>query len=65
MLGRNHKITQTGTGTTMQFSMKHFAENACKTSEEVSGCTLKTAYTPFLPEVSLVETDFWTHGQVA
>ena len=47
ILGRNHKLIQTEHGTAMQFSMEDCAENACKAYEELSGCTLKTASTPF------------------
>ena len=65
VLGRNHKFIQTEHGTTMQFGMKDFAEDACKAYEELSGCTLKTASTPFLPEGSLVDSDFETRGQMA
>ena len=53
------------TDTAMQFSVEDFAENVCKAYEELSGCTLKTASTPFLPEGSLVDSDFETHGQMA
>ena len=53
------------TDTAMQFSVEDFAENVCKAYEELSGCTLKTVSTPFLPEGSLVDSDFETHGQMA
>ena len=45
--------------------MEDFAENACKAYDELSGCTLKKASTPFLPEGSLVDSDFETRGQMA
>ena len=49
----------------MQYDMTDFAENACKAYEELSGCTLKKAATPYLPEGSLVDSDFEDRGQMA
>ena len=65
ILGRNRKVTKNQNGTTMQFSMSDFAENACKAYEELSGCKLKTASTPFHPDGSLVDSDFEMQGHVA
>ena len=65
ILGRNHKVNRNQNGTTMQFSMSDFAENACKAYEELSGCKLKTASTPFHPDGSLVDSDFETRGHMA
>jgi hypothetical protein len=49
----------------MQYDMTDFAENACKAYEELSGCTLQKAATPYLPEGSLVDSDFENRGQMA
>ena len=50
VLGRNHKIVEDEHGKRMLFDMSDFAKNACASYENVSGCTLKTANTPFLPD---------------
>ena len=65
ILGRHHKISRDKHGSTMQYDMTDFAENACKAYEELSGCTLKKAATPYLPEGSLVDSDFEDRGQMA
>ena len=64
ILGRNHKVIKDQHGTTMQFSMSDFAENACKAYEELSGCTLKPAKTRSLPDGSLVTSDFEERGSM-
>ena len=49
----------------MKFDMSDFAKNACATYEELSGCTLKSASTPYLPDGSLVDSDFDERGCMA
>ena len=65
VLGRRHIIKRDENGASMKFDMSDFAKNACATYEELSGCTLKSASTPYLPDGSLVDSDFDERGCMA
>ena len=65
VLGRNHKTVEDEHGKRMLFDMSDFAKNACASYEDLSGCTLKSANTPFLPDGSLVTSDFEERGSMA
>ena len=45
--------------------MGDFAKNACASYENLSGCTLKAANTPYLSDGSLVTSDFEVKGTMA
>ena len=47
--------------------MSDFAANPCAAYEELSGCVsvLKKATTPYLPEGSLVDSDFTVRDEMA
>ena len=49
----------------MQFDMTDFAENTCRAYEELSGCVLKPANTPYLPDGSFVDGGFESRGSMA
>ena len=63
--GRNHKTVEDERGTRMLFDVSDFAKNACASYENLSGCTLKTSNAPFLPDGSLVTSDFEERGSMA
>ena len=65
VLGRRHLITRDEKGASMKLDMSDFAANACTAYEELSGCVLKKATTPYLPEGSLVDSDFTVRGEMA
>ena len=65
VLGRKHLIKRDNQGTSLRMDMADFAQNACRTYEELSGCVLKGAATPYLPEGSLVDSDFEARGEMS
>ena len=65
VFGRRHIITRDEHGASMKLDMSDFAANACTAYEELSGCVLKKASTPYLPEGSLVDNDFTVRGEMA
>ena len=65
VLGRRHIITRDERGASMKLDMSDFAANACTAYEELSGCVLKKATTPYLPEGSLVDSDFTVRREMA
>ena len=65
VLGRRHLITRDERGASMKLDMSDFAANASTAYEELSGCVLKKTTTPYLPEGSLVDSDFTVRGEMA
>ena len=65
VLGRNHHVSRNSSGTSMEFGMTEFVQSACASYEELSGCVLKPATTPYVPEGSLVDSDFEVRGEMA
>ena len=64
MLGRKH-IFEHGETTTMRHDMADYCANACSLYEELSGRVLKAAATPFVPEGSLLSTDWEAKGALS
>ena len=49
----------------MRHDMSEYAANACSLYEELSGKSLKPASTPYVPEGSLLATDWDSKGALA
>jgi hypothetical protein len=65
VLGRKHiRETKDGT-TTVEYDMQDFCANACDLFESLTGSALKGAATPFVPEGSLLATDWAARGALA
>ena len=64
VLGRKHVIKR-GDVTKMYHNMAEYSANACSLYEELSGRTLKPASTPYVPEGSLLATDWESKGALA
>ena len=65
VLGRKHLLEKTASGSKMRHDMSDYAANACSLYEELSGRSLKPAATPFVPEGSLLTTDWESKGALS
>ncbi|CAE7545185.1 RE1 [Symbiodinium sp. CCMP2592] len=65
VLGRKHLFEKTALGSKMRHNMSDYAANACSLYEELPGRSLKPAATPFVPEGSLLATDWESKGALS
>ena len=65
VLGRKHLIERNQSGTTMRYDMSDYCANACRLYEDLSKRPLKPASTPFVPDGSILASDWESKGALA
>ena len=65
ILGRKHEVNRNEEGTTVRCSLADFAKSSCEAYEALPKQKLTKASTPYVPDGSLLDTDWETKGVLA
>ena len=65
ILGRKHEVNRNEEGATIRCSLADFAKSSCEAYEALSKQKLTKASTPYVPDGSLLDTDWETQGVLA